>query len=583
MPVATDKAGQAHRPKNSKSSLMATYLRFFGTFRSYCGSRFWWVLTLVVAGALTEGVGLVLLLPVLQLMADGTPSGLTVWITDQLSAIGITALKSQLAALIALVGVLIILRSALGWLRAVYLMTLEIEFINHLRLNLFAGIAQLPWSRLNELRHDEAQNSLVEDLGRLSQATTTMMRSFVGSFLILVQLSVSLVIAPALTLVIVLMGISCAVIAPRLMRRSASYGQNLTKAGRAFHNQLLQFFSALKLMKIQRDEDRYIDFFRSRVDDMRDQIVGFNRHAATFQALFQIASACLLCLVLILGVFVLETPFAVLVTVVAIVARASGPALMLMRMLQITANSMPAFVAYEDLMNRFHRSRHTDQAVGTQDDTETPAVRFRSVSFAHGDSSAPILNDLSLEIKAGEIAAITGPSGSGKTTVFDLISGLLAPASGTVEVGNQDARSLNGIDIPLAYVTQDTLLFDATVRENLMLGIDTVSDEQIFDALTFVGAADLVNRLPNRLDTRCGHDGQMFSGGERQRLALARALLRKPKLLLLDEATSALDAISEADILGRIAELRGAMTIILITHRPIPEGVVDQIFPLSKT
>jgi len=561
--------------------MAATYLRFFKVFRTFCGPQFWVVLALVAASALTEGVGLFLLLPVLQLMSEAETTGIALWVITQLAALGIDTLRGQLGTLIALVTTLIILRAVLGWFRAVYVTRIETDVVNNFRITLFSGLAHANWETLSALRHGAVQNSLVQDLGRLSQATTNMMRSLINVVLVTVQLAVSAIIALELTLLILIMAAVCAALGPRLMRSSKRNGERLTQAGLAFHDHLLQFFNALKLMKIQREEAEYITFFRSRVLDMRTELLQFNQSVAGFQAAFQIVNAILLGATLTLGIFVLETPFTVLAAVVIIVARASGPAISLMRTLQTTANAMPAFSAYEALVQDLKSPGPDTNPNATPPKAKGPVgIEAQHITYGHGSGEGPILHGMSFSVKPGEIVAITGKSGSGKTTLLDLICGIISPSSGALTVGGAPAdQGPTGTQV--AYVTQDAVLFDISVRENLTFGITGITDDGIHSALAAVGASERVARLPEGLDTRCGQGGSLFSGGERQRLALARALLRKPDLLLLDEATSALDMTSEREILARIAELRGSMTIVLVTHRTIPDGLIDQEIPLT--
>jgi ATP-binding cassette subfamily C protein len=182
----------------------------------------------------------------------------------------------------------------------------------------------------------------------------------------------------------------------------------------------------------------------------------------------------------------------------------------------------------------------------------------------------PALRDLTLNIPARRTTAVVGPSGSGKTTVADLVIGLLRPTEGDVLV---DGTPLNDIDLRqwrrrIGYVPQESFLFNDTVRANLLWGSESaITDEELMEALRIVRLEELIASLPRGLDTLVGERGVHMSGGERQRLALARALLRRPRLLILDEATSSLDYENEALIQRAVEALHGGMTVLLITHR----------------
>jgi ABC-type multidrug transport system fused ATPase/permease subunit len=182
------------------------------------------------------------------------------------------------------------------------------------------------------------------------------------------------------------------------------------------------------------------------------------------------------------------------------------------------------------------------------------------------------------------MTAIVGRSGAGKSTLIDLLMGLITPESGDVQIDN---IKLTGENLPnlrksISYVSQDPFLFNATIRENLLIIEHNASDGEIWEALEFSAAADFVRELPNGLDTLIGDRGIKLSGGERQRLVLARAILRKPKILILDEATSALDTENESKIQEALERLKGSMTIVVIAHRLSTIRNADQVIVLDQ-
>jgi ATP-binding cassette subfamily C protein len=206
------------------------------------------------------------------------------------------------------------------------------------------------------------------------------------------------------------------------------------------------------------------------------------------------------------------------------------------------------------------------------------------VSFRHGENDARALTDVSLRLPAGSLTVLSGPSGAGKSTLLDLLAGLLMPDRGKIWI---DERELTVGLAPawrrsIAYVLQESFLFHDTIRANLLVAKPDASESQLLEALASAGAAKFVDALPRRMDTIVGARGARFSGGERQRLALARALLRNPALLILDEPTSSLDAHNEQMVLDGIAELRGRLTMVLVTHRPERLGAADQALRLEN-
>jgi ATP-binding cassette subfamily B protein len=210
-------------------------------------------------------------------------------------------------------------------------------------------------------------------------------------------------------------------------------------------------------------------------------------------------------------------------------------------------------------------------------------IRLENVTFSYG-SNPPTLVNLNLQVRAGDRIAVVGGSGAGKSTLIGLLLRLYDPNQGRVLFDGRDIRtatiaSLRG---QLAVVPQDTMLFNTTVRENIALGREGASDEEIERAARAAAIHEVIMQLEDGYDTVVGERGMRLSGGQRQRLAIARALIRDPRLLILDEATSALDAQTEAEILRTLEEAARGRTTIMITHRIAAASQCDRILVLYR-
>ena len=217
---------------------------------------------------------------------------------------------------------------------------------------------------------------------------------------------------------------------------------------------------------------------------------------------------------------------------------------------------------------------------------EINSLEFNDVSFKHKTASHKAIYNISFEAKLGETIAFVGPSGSGKSTLMKLLVGLYRPQEGKILYNKLDENEIHFDDLrnQIGFVTQDTNLFSGTIKENLLFVNPTASNELLTDVLAKASCTNLLARAENGLDTIIGEGGLKLSGGEKQRLSIARALLRKPHLLIFDEATSALDSLTEEEITNTIREISNQkeQISILIAHRLSTIMHANKIYVLEK-
>jgi ATP-binding cassette, subfamily B, bacterial len=213
-------------------------------------------------------------------------------------------------------------------------------------------------------------------------------------------------------------------------------------------------------------------------------------------------------------------------------------------------------------------------------------LAFEGVSFKHQSASFPALTDISFDVRRGDTIAFVGPSGAGKTTLVKLLVGLYPPQSGDILYNGHPAASvdLNQLRERIGFVTQDTQLFSGTIRENLLFVNPAATDRECLEVLRHAACDSLLARADRGLDTVIGEGGVKVSGGEKQRLSIARALLRRPHLLVFDEATSSLDSLTEEEISETIRDVAARQDVItiLIAHRLSTIMHADRIFVLER-
>ena len=196
------------------------------------------------------------------------------------------------------------------------------------------------------------------------------------------------------------------------------------------------------------------------------------------------------------------------------------------------------------------------------------SIEFRKVSIAY-DDTVPVVRDISLELRAGELTALAGPSGTGKTTIICSIPRFLEPCAGEILINGIDSRriSLDFLRRSIGFVFQQEALFSRSIADNIRYGVPDATDTDMREAARIAGAADFIEELPEKYDTMLGRRGARLSVGQKQRIAIARALLRKPEVLVLDEPTAPLDPGSEADLMHTLHDLARDRVVIIVAHR----------------
>lgn len=227
----------------------------------------------------------------------------------------------------------------------------------------------------------------------------------------------------------------------------------------------------------------------------------------------------------------------------------------------------------------------TDESRGTLKPTVSGNVVFSNVSFSYPERpDVPVLKDVSIKLADNECVAIVGASGSGKSTMAALLQRLYEPESGRITIGSADILSTDVAHLRdhVSVVSQNPHLFDATIAENIAYGTTGLSDMDIQRAARAANVHDFIMSLPNKYDTMVGENASLISGGQAQRLQIARALARPSNILILDECTSALDATNQAAVMETIRQAKVGRTTLMVTHKLPVMRMCDRILVLDQ-
>ena len=554
-------------------------LRYLSDLWGYARVRLLLALLLMTLVAVTEGMGLLLLVPFLQLVGvAGTGEVSIGWLSGVLGGF-----RPGLGlAIVAYLG-LVTARALLVRQRDVVLSEIQLGFSDHLRTRLYRAIGGASWSFLARTRSARLTHVLTSDISRVGLGTHYLLQVAVLIGMALVHIVVAFSLSPAMTaLALGIGGLLLLVLWPQV-RRARELGEALTRDGRRVHESVSGFLGGLKLAKSYRVEQTHVRSFAGLVAVMRRRMQGFVRSRATAQAIYQVGAALTLGALVYLAVEVLQLPGAQLLVLLLVFARLLPLLSQIQRSWQSTVHMLPAYREAVELMAQ------CDEAAEVLRDGEplplARALELRGVRFAYpGADGREVLRGVDWLIPAGSTVALMGASGAGKSTLADILLGLLVPTQGGLWVDGRllDAGDLGRWRKSIAYVPQETFLFHDSVRSNLLWAAPGASESAMWQVLEQAAVADVVEALPQGLDTVVGERGTRLSGGERQRIALARALLSRPRLLVLDEATSALDADNEARIQQAIASLHGEVTVVLIAHRQSSVAGAEQVLVLEQ-
>jgi len=301
--------------------------------------------------------------------------------------------------------------------------------------------------------------------------------------------------------------------------------------------------------------------------------------AASIQQLAQIAT-------IFYGVFLIQDGIVTMGAMIAAVilgGRTLAPLSQLASAMTRANGARQAFRALSEVMN--------DDA-GQQDLTRSRLSRphlsgeieFKNVSYTFPGANSPIIRDLSFKMPAGQKVAIVGRMGSGKSTISRLISGLIEPTEGSVLIDGVDLRQIDKSDVRrnVGVMLQDTWLFSGTVKENLQMGFYEYDDAHLLNIAKISGVDDFVAAHPQGYDMELRERGEGLSGGQRQSINLARALLHDPNLLILDEPTSSMDTATEKFVIGRLKDWAGARTLVMVTHRNTLLELADRVLVMDQ-
>ena len=539
---------------------------------------------LVGLGAILESFGIILLVPLLAILfQSNSVVAATPWIGRIASLVPDSSPALRLSLILAAFAAVMTLRALVLWRRDAMLSELQVDFVEAQRVNIARAMANASWVALSRIGHGRINHLMGGDIQRCGAGVYFLMLSSAAFLLLIAQIGLAFLLSPILAFFAVGVMGAGALALSGLLRRSRASGAIVTEASLALMNGLGRFLGGMKVAMSQNLEHAFVAEFEHEIAAGAEQQRSFGRQQGALRAIWSLLAAAVAASTMLIGFAILHIPAPILLALLVTLARVSGPASQLHLGCQQIAYSLPAWKAVTIAEQALAAAASNLESDVRSAPPLRATVSFDCVSYRHEHDSGGGLCEVSFEIGEGEMIGLSGASGAGKTTLADLLVGLITPQSGRISVGDQrlTGRTARRWREQIAYVAQDPVLFNESIRRNMIWSSPHATDDDLWVALSVSGADEWVESLPQGLDTIVGERGALISGGERQRLAIARALMRAPALLILDEATSAIDLPAERDIMTRLRRVAPAPTILMIAHRKESLDSCDRIILLA--
>ncbi len=366
-------------------------------------------------------------------------------------------------------------------------------------------------------------------------------------------------------------------------KMSAAFDKMFSSIGQ-FHSRVENNISGIRVVKAFGNESHEMDRFIEHNEQFRKTKLTTYQMMAVHTAVSHFLIKSVTVFGLVCGAwFVLQKnmTYGEFVSFVLLTGIFLGPIQQINAVIEMYPKGAAGFKRFASLIDQSPDEKDADDAIEV--DQLKGDIVFEHVSFQY-ESDKPVLHDINLEVKQGETIAVVGPSGAGKSTLCSLLPRFYEWQEGTITIDGIETRkmTLPSLRRQIGVVQQDIYLFHGTIRENILYGKLDASDEEVWQAVEKAQLKDLVNSLPNGLDTIIGERGMMLSGGQKQRISIARIFLKNPPLFILDEATSSLDTETESFIQGSLEELSEGRTTFIIAHRLATIQHADRIVVLTK-
>lgn len=573
--------------KRNQQSLLSTISFYFSVYRRFIGRRVYIVFVLTAAVALAEGLGITLLLPLIEAADAGSSereiSGAAAALNSFLDFIGI---GSSMIGILLFIGAVFIAKGALKFTEGAYLSYLKARLMVEIKGKMFDAYSTMDYGYYIKRNTGHFINIINAQISNFISSFKTF-KGFLSTVIMSVAyLTVAILLAWKFALMALVVGVIILFLfrwlnefVKDLSRKAALEASNLNKF-------LVQSLHGFKYLASTSE----MSFLKSGIIDSIKKLSQYQYKkglAGSFTtAIQEPVSVLFLLFVIIIQVAVFNAAIAPIFVALLLFHRGMNQVIGIQSKWQETLDNAGSL---EMVIDEFNSVSSEQEPIGTKEAKKfSEGIVFKDVTYAYNTEDGDVLKRINIEIPVNQTVAFVGESGAGKSTLIDMLTLMLRPREGEVFIDG-----MAGSDIErkswrsqIGYVSQETVVFDDTVANNINLWKGDYENDpevrrKVHESAEKAYAADFINELPEGFDTIVGDRGVRLSGGQRQRLFIARELFKMPNLLILDEATSALDSDSESFIQQSIDNLKGTVTVVIIAHRLSTIKNADKIYVLD--
>lgn len=545
-------------------------LSFFQLMLSHFRWKVILIILLGISFSVFQGVGIVMVIPLLEAFQHKAKSRFTPFFEY-------FNLEQSLGNLLLLYFLVLFLFAIFKALQILYTQRTISKFSNRINIDSIQKLLNSNWEFYLKVPSSQLLNMLNTEARQLRSLANQLFQFIQNVILIVIQLFFALWISAKLTLVLVFVLAVLFVLQRFVFRKNYDLGRGQIKNSEGIQKYLNETFKGIKLLKLHGLELQRGEEYKMHLDSMYHNEERRARVEAISDLVYTLSASMLLITIIWYSLTYTGITVSALLILLVLFSRVIAQTLSLVKVSSNITNIIPSYVKFIEVLGI--ADQHQNNSPIAKEKLTIDSIELRDINFDFGDKK--ILEGVNLKFEKGKFYVLTGPSGVGKTITSDLICGLITPKSGEILINGEvkSSEELKFYQSSTSYVLQDTVMFGSTIKANITF-FEDYSDAEINTAVDKAGLRSLVDKLPDGLNSEVKEDNRGFSGGELQRMAIARAIIRKTPLIILDEVTNTLDRKNEDIILATINDIKKDGIVVLITHKEYLFDLADEVVRL---